>query len=200
MTTLKEEPMPMERPASEIPLPERSTRLLGNVAIEGQPQDLCDSVLHMAIETDIQTPEAFNALLHTVVLTTIQRKNRKDGQPENRFVVNPQRVETALADYYRVFPEANTVEGLDSSDRIHTTHINTYTAQAQSHRGYREISLLLQLQADLRDKAGTQAATAAHHLLAAYGMALRPDFRAARVDLYRSKNMSHVLANERKQR
>lgn len=199
MTTLEEEPM--ERQPAETLLPEQPTRLLGNVALQGEPQDLCDSILQHAVETDVQTPQDFSTLLHTSLVAKVQAVNRRHHRTSNTSVIDQKRVQDALADYYLLFPEANAVQDNPPTNQAHRHYLTTHAQNAQSNMyTYPEINLLLRLETDFREQAGEAVANAAVGLLAAYGWAIRADYGATRIDLFRAAGKTHLLANKRKQR
>ncbi len=204
MTTLEEEPPMGDRLETRLPervVAEQSTRLLGGVALEGRPQDLCDSVLHMAVETNVQTPEDFNSLLHTVLLGKVRSTNdRHPGVTRDTGIVKPERVQNALTDYYTVFPEALTPGETNEPSKIRQQHLATYLRIAEIHRrSHPEIDLLFRLEADLRDRAGNSVANAVLELGAAYGWATCPNYAEIGIDLYRITGKSQLRANKRPQ-
>ena len=203
MTTLEEEPhIPTGDRLAETPLAEQSVRLLGGTAIEleSMPQDLCYSVLRQAVDSGVQTPAEFSTLIHSTLAGSVRATNKERGRPDNAFIVNQQRVKVALADYYTVFQEANTPQYTPPTNKTHRQHIITYAQEAKGRiYSHPEIMLLVRLEDDLRTRAGEAEGNVAAELLAAYGMALQPNFRTARIDLYRSRGLSHILAQERKQ-
>lgn len=203
MTALEEEPMPVERRASETPLPEQSTRFLGNVALETPPEDLCDSILQIAAENGVQTPAEFNTFLHAVLVSKVQIANRRNGRPENAAIVNPQRVTNALADYYSLFTgDYGSEEGAKKMETARTEHLAFHGENARSHMYTPEINYVLNLEPKFRERAGDQVGDAALELLAAYGWAIRGGngYAAARIDLFRKTEKTHLLANKRKPR
>jgi hypothetical protein len=203
MTALEEDPFTStEQRYAETPLAEHPTRLLGEMAIQAEPQDLCDSILNIAITAEVQTPADFSSLLHTVLLNKVRRANEQNHRTTDAGVVNPQRVQDALADYYLVFPGANTPQDSPPTNKAHRQHLTTHAQNAQSHLySSPEINLLLRLETDLREQAGDPVANAALDLLAAYGWAIRGGngYAEARLALYRSAGKSQMLANKRPQ-